>query len=156
MGENLKIQLQIENDLIFDNENENANDNEMDCKVNEQHNIDRMIAKQIAMQEENADSDGDAQSDKSEKTKVIDLDYLLALSVEQEDIMNAVDIFEENEDAERDMAQQNVLITDSEILALLEQPGIDIEALLNTYPTLTRKNILDLIRKQKTRQNENK
>merc|ERR1712207_107840 len=98
----------------------------------------------------------DALSDKSEKTKVIDLDYLLALSVEQEDIMNAVDIFEENEDAQRDMAQQNVLITDSEILALLEQPGIDIDALLNTYPTLTRQYILDVIRKQKTRQNENK
>merc|ERR1712228_269694 len=145
--ENLKFQLQIENDLIFE---ESVGDKTDDFKVNDQHNVDRMIAKQIAMQE-NAENN---ESEESEKETVIDLDYLLALSVEQEDIMNAVDLYEDDV-IDQDDAVQNVLITDSEIIALLEQPGIDIDALLNTYSSLTRQYILDLIRKQRKRCNQN-
>merc|ERR1712154_393742 len=95
----------------------------------------------------------------SEKANGIDLDYLLALSVEQEDIMNnAVDLFQDNNsqnngDDDGD-GTSNVLITDSEIIALLQQPGIDIDALLNTYSSLTREYILELIRKDRIRNNE--
>merc|ERR1712154_248134 len=113
--------------------------------------VDQLIAKQIAIQEEN-DAQSEEEEEEAEKEKVIDLDYLLALSVEQEDIMNnVVDLSLSGEDEQI----QTVLITDSEIIALLEQPGIDIDALLNTYSSLTREYILALIRKDRMRNNEN-
>merc|ERR1712129_478175 len=106
----------------------------------------------IAMQETNAQQ---SEEQESETHGELDFDYLLALSVEQEDIIkNAVDMFDSSKST--DSNAQNVLISDAEIVALLEQPGIDCDALLNTYPSLTRQYVLDLIRKQKTRKNENK
>eukprot|EP01083_Nonionella_stella_P026267 72238_1 len=113
----LKFQLNVENELIFA---------AADCKTNDQNKLDSMIAKQIAHQEN--DTNG-----------AIDIDYLMALAVEQEDIINAAtDMFDD---------EQSVNITDNEIITLLEQPGIDIEALLNTYHTLTRQYVMDLKRK---------
>ena len=147
--ENLKFQLKIESEFIFEADAGKIDD----AKVNEQHNVDRMIAKQIAMQE-NAESDEDDSEETTEKEKVFDLDYLLALSVEQEDIINAVELYEDDEVDQDDAIQPTALITDSEIIALLEQPGIDIDALLNAYPSLTRQYILDLIAKQRKKTNE--
>jgi len=145
--QNLKFQLKAENELIF----EAQNDDEL--KVNDQNNVDRMIAKQIQIQENVEEDTSD--DTKPEDTKPLDLDYLLALSMEQEDIMEAVDLFDGDQSEHEIDKKKLSLITDSEIIALLEQPGIDIEALLNTYSTLSREYILNLIKKEKTRNKNN-
>merc|ERR1712154_3725 len=77
----------------------------------------------------------------------------MGLSVEQEDILNAVELYEDGEEAEADMIS-TALITDSEIIALLEQPGIDIEALTSTYSELTRQYIIDLQRTTRERRGD--
>merc|ERR1712060_987178 len=91
--------------------------------------------------------------DKTDK-KPLNLDYLLALTMEQEDIINSADLFDDDMDNNNDddiESNRNALITDSEIIALLEQPGIDIDALINTYPSLTRQYIITLKNKTNSR-----
>merc|ERR1712228_954238 len=139
--ENLKFQLNIENELLF-----NGNDDN-ELKVNDQNNVDQMIAKQIAHQQNVDNDDNEDGSDKQNNDKPLNLDYLLALTMEQEDIINSADLFDDDMDNNNDddiESNRNALITDSEIIALLEQPGIDIDALINTYPSLTRQYIITL------------
>jgi len=119
------------------------------------NNVDQMIAKQIAHQQnvDNDDGDNEESLDKEKDGKPLDLDYLLALTMEQEDIINSAELFDDGVDNEDDdiESNRNALITDSEIIALLEQPGIDIDALINTYPSLTREYIITLRNKTKSR-----
>jgi len=161
--ENLKFQLELENDLIFNNDKD-------EMKTNEQSNVDAMIAKQLAHRQkvDNDDTnttttttDNDEEEEESEpqtKKKAddgpIDLDYLIALTMEQEDIMDTMDLFEDDTEKDKNNESHNALITDSEIIALLES-GISIELLTDTYPTLTKEYIIALQQRTKERQNGN-
>mmetsp|Transcript_73604 Transcript_73604/g.66239 ORF Transcript_73604/g.66239 Transcript_73604/m.66239 type:complete len:653 (-) Transcript_73604:11-1969(-) len=162
--ENLKFQLELENDLIFNNDKD-------EMKTNEQSNVDAMIAKQLAHRQkvDNDDTnttttttDNDEEEEESEpqtKKKAddgpIDLDYLIALTMEQEDIMETMDLFDDDiNDKDNKSQNRSALITDSEIIALLES-GIDIESLTNTYPELTKEYIIALKQRTKARQNGN-
>merc|ERR1712087_126248 len=70
--------------------------------------------------------------------------------------METVDFIDEAEqdkikETKTKKGARTALITDAEILALLEQPGIDIEALTSTYPELDREYILELKRSTRER-----
>lgn len=177
--ENLKFQLELEDDIIFNN------DKEDELKTNDQSKVDRMIAKQLQHQQNidnddtntttTTDNDGnghlnddnytdnDIDDDNQESNNTnkkpkddgpIDLDYLIALTMEQEDIMDTMDLFEDDTEKDKNNESHNALITDSEIIALLES-GISIELLTDTYPTLTKEYIIALQQRTKERQNGN-
>ena len=178
--QNLKFQLEMENDLVFNNNDDN---DVHETKANDQDKVDEMIAKQIAHHDnvdnndyetnsnqeddiydidENDDNNNDDNVDIERQKKLdsepLDLDYLVALTMEQEDIIDVIDLFEDDtNDNDKDKDDINkgrnyALITDSEIIALLES-GIDIESLVNTYPSLTKQYIIALQQKTKSRRN---
>eukprot|EP00484_Ammonia_sp_Unknown_P021216 CAMPEP_0197038830 /NCGR_PEP_ID=MMETSP1384-20130603/15715_1 /TAXON_ID=29189 /ORGANISM="Ammonia sp." /LENGTH=666 /DNA_ID=CAMNT_0042469325 /DNA_START=141 /DNA_END=2141 /DNA_ORIENTATION=- len=169
------------NDSNDDEEQVKASKDEL--KVNEQSKLDAMIAKQMAHQQnveneeeeeeevededeeeyeedENEEESNAATKKKKKKEETedehVDLDYLIAVSMEQEDIINALDTSQSDEATkEKSEKKPIVSLTDSEIIALLES-GIDIESLVNTYPSLTKQYIIDLQSKTKARRGDKK
>ena len=170
--EELRFALDLEDELLFnpkdggggpDGDGDGGGgDVDGDWKQNEQRKVDGMIAQQMAhrLNVENIESDGSTESEPADRTKN---DHLIAVELEQEDIIEAVsgghllddvdgvgvdkaaaDRVGDGHSVTAEVEAESAGISEQEILSLLQHPEVDLEALLVSNPELTVEYLLEL------------